>query len=267
MLDLLNPLTTARGDSRYPLKFISVTCLETDTVGNPVYVTANPVGDVWSVATADSSDEDKVPAVGVLVEKATTTTGIVQLWGLVKDVYTGLQVGRPYYVGTSGLVLSAPAKNAQKVGVAQADNALLLPGNIGSSPGADQGYYPYFQEVACLSSDSVGDLMCIRGLPSLAKWRVQKADPFDSAKMPMVGVLMSKSTPTVGVLQVNGPLVGMFTGLDYTKPCFVGASGLEQAMPQPVAQGQIVSVQNIGFVTAEDGVFLTGNTQMIKRRG
>jgi len=131
----------------------------------------------------------------------------------------------------------------------------------------DQRYLRYTQEVACLSSDSVGDLVCIRDFPTNGKWRVQKADPFDKSKMPAVGVLISKSTPTVGKIQVIGPLVDVYTGLDYTKPCFVGASGVTQTPPSPALPGDIVCVQNVAFVTAENGVFLTGNTLMIKKRG
>lgn len=131
----------------------------------------------------------------------------------------------------------------------------------------DERYLRYMQDVACLSGDSVGDIVCMRGLPSGDKWRVQTADPFDKTKMPAVGILISKSTPTVGIIQLFGKLLGVYTGLDYTKPCFVGISGVTQIPPIPVIVGAIVCVQNIAFVTDEDGVFLTGNTQMIKRRG
>ena len=125
--------------------------------------------------------------------------------------------------------------------------------------------FPYLQEVACLSGDSVNDFVCMRGVPSLEKWRVQKADPSDRSKMPAVGILLSKSMPTVGIIQVNGPLLGVFSGLQYTLPCFVGSSGIVQVPPTPGGAGQVAFVQEIAFVTDVDAVFLTGNISMTQR--
>ena len=125
--------------------------------------------------------------------------------------------------------------------------------------------FPYLQEVACLSTDSVNDLVCMRGLPSLEKWRVQKADPSDYSKMPVVGVLLLKTTPTVGIIQVNGPLLGVFSGLQYDRPCFVGSSGIVQTPPSPGGAGQVMFVQEIAFATDVDAVFLTGNISMTQR--
>ena len=134
---------------------------------------------------------------------------------------------------------------------------------------ADALYLPKFQDVACLVSDSVSDILYIRGDQTpTGRWRVAKADPF-STKMPAVGILFSKLTPTTGVMVIGGPVENMFTGLDITKPTFVGANGaLVQTSPPPPGFGSLVRVQRFGFPIAADVLWLTGEVgQMIVRRG
>jgi hypothetical protein len=95
------------------------------------------------------------------------------------------------------------------------------------------------------------------------KWRVQKADPFDSTKMPAVGILIEKSTPTVGVVQWIGPC-NIFSGLIPGKIYHVGLSGLTIAPPVPGGLGYSMA-QIFGYAVAPGILVLTGNMLMTRR--
>lgn len=80
--------------------------------------------------------------------------------------------------------------------------------------------------VACLATDSVGDPVSVRDvMTGTGRWRVQKADCLDGAKMPAVGILISKTTPTTGVMRRVGPVTGIFSGLDVAQKTFIGKGG------------------------------------------
>lgn len=112
-----------------------VDCLAGDDVGNCVYIRGDRTGDRWSVATADPTDDNKMPAVGVLVTKHTSTTGMIQLFG-VCDLFTDMVPGQAILVGQNGQLLeevpTVSAGNifwAQQIGVAAASDVLLLSGS------------------------------------------------------------------------------------------------------------------------------------------
>jgi len=129
-MKLANKLTIFRGDYRYVKHKRSVSCLSSDNVGAPVYVSGNPVGTVWSVASADPANSNKMPAVGILISKDTATTGIISLFDEV-NVYTELIPGKKYYVINGGISLSPPPGEVQIIGIAQSETTLFLPGNLG----------------------------------------------------------------------------------------------------------------------------------------
>jgi len=121
-----------------------------------------------------------------------------------------------------------------------------------------------YHPVACLSSDSIGDFVCVRGDRINGKWRIEKANPMDETKMPAIGVLVSKSTPTVGVIQMLGPCT-IFTDLDYTKPSYhLWTTGIQSGLP-PIGVDGYVMVQRIGKPVASDVLWLTNETKMVKR--
>jgi len=121
---------------------------------------------------------------------------------------------------------------------------------------ADEQYLKKKVPVACLSSDSVGKLMCMRDAVTPAgRWRVTKATNDDLTKIPAVGILIEKYTATTGLMQISGEYDG-FTGLDVTKQCFVGTNGgLTQIMPS----GNIVAVQYFGYAVSDTALWLPGN--------
>ena len=133
-------------------------------------------------------------------------------------------------------------------------------------PQGDVRYLRHTHEVACLSSDSVGDPVCIRDDRINGKWRVEQANPYDDTKMPAIGILIAKSTPTVGVVQIFGPIENIFTGLDFTKPSYiVGTAGIQLAAPPPGPLG-FAWVQHIGKAVASDILFLSGTLSLLKRK-
>lgn len=112
--------------------------------------------------------------------------------------------------------------------------------------------------VACLSTDNVGDVVCIRDEMTITgRWRIERADCFDESKIPAVGILISKSTPTTGIMRRKGP-VDLFVGLDTTKRYYVGPAGslLDSAPDAPV--GSYVIAQKIGIPVDSSVLYLTG---------
>lgn len=129
-------------------------------------------------------------------------------------------------------------------------------------------YYAFFKDVVCLSTDLVGKCMSVRDQPVGDQWSVQTADPYDLDKMPSIGVLVSKSTSTTGIMQVLGPC-DIFSGLDITKPVyFVGING-DPVSVCPSASGSSTGklyVQVFGKAISTNILFLNPNLNMTKLR-
>lgn len=111
-------------------------CTAAEAVGDPVYISSAAVGDRWQVRTTDYTDFNKMPAVGVIIDKPTATTCVVQVGGEV-SIYTGLTVGRKVFVSISGIEqppVSRPlsgVKYVQSLGVATGTTTVAM--NVGSS--------------------------------------------------------------------------------------------------------------------------------------
>lgn len=88
----------ARNQSDYKL----ANCLVGDGVGSLVYITGDKVGAYYQVATIDPSDRGKMPAVGVIIHKLTSTSCVVQTGGDVDGVYSGLTPGELLFAGDGG---------------------------------------------------------------------------------------------------------------------------------------------------------------------
>ncbi len=113
-------------------------------------------------------------------------------------------------------------------------------------------------DVACLTADVVGSALAIREAPVNGKWRVHTADPSDFSKMPAVGILISKSTPTVGVAKILGTC-DIFTGLMPGVNYMVGAGGtLVETVPNGLFWGQ-----HLGIAVTTTMLVLHGNVNMI----
>jgi len=107
-------------------------CQAGDGVGSLVYIAGDRVGEYYQVATADPSDRDKMPAVGVIISKFTSTTCVVQTGGDVNGVYTGLTPGELLFTGDGGglddemPVPSGGPRYVQTVGVSLANDVFRI---------------------------------------------------------------------------------------------------------------------------------------------
>jgi hypothetical protein len=87
---------------------VRATCQTGDDVGKCVYETAEPVSGVYRVTTVDPGDWAKMPAVAVIVGKSSSTDCQIQFFGEIRDVYSGLGVGRAMFVGDDGSLTETP---------------------------------------------------------------------------------------------------------------------------------------------------------------
>jgi hypothetical protein len=120
--------------------------------------------------------------------------------------------------------------------------------------------------VACLSTDAVGDVVALRDTATVTgRWRVQRADPMDNNRMPGIGVLLRKVTPTTGIMQRVGHIRGIYSGLVAPRPVWVGVDGRPtQTIPAPT--GGPVIIQRLGLPVDGDVLFLTGEVGQLTQR-
>jgi len=141
---------------------------------------------------------------------------------------------------------------------------LAIPKDAGTGPAPGPVLYP----VACLATDVVGDLVHIRAAGG-TPYKVERADPLDASKMPAVGVLVSKSAPTTGMMQVVGDVLAVYSGLIPGKRYFVGLDGrpqLPSAFPS-LLPGERLQVQTIGVAPTTGVLLLSGSVNYVVRVG
>lgn len=112
-------------------------CQSGDAEGSLVYTAGDRVGEYHQVSTVDPSDRLKMPAVGMIVQKMTSTTCVVQFRGTVEGVYSGLTPGELLFAGDGGGLddeMPAPfgglPRYVQSVGTTIASNAFRLEPNF-----------------------------------------------------------------------------------------------------------------------------------------
>jgi len=107
-MELLNPLSIARSLELFPGKAFKATCPALLIAGKCVYISGPKVGEYYQVDRADPADILKMPAIGVVIEKADSTHCTVQCLGEVSGIYTGLTIPRPLFVSSSGDLTASP---------------------------------------------------------------------------------------------------------------------------------------------------------------
>lgn len=116
--------------------FTEANCQPSDVVGDFVYISGPFSAPRWTVAKIDHNDDTKMPAIGVLIHKYTSTYCVVQWIGEVTNVYNGLTVGAVYFPTSNGIITHPPSTSGsnyamvQRVGMAVASDILLLNGEI-----------------------------------------------------------------------------------------------------------------------------------------
>jgi hypothetical protein len=113
-------------------EIISASCWLTDQVGQAVYIRDQANG-AYKVRRCNPRDPTSMPAVGVIIAKWNSTKCLVQIWGEVKGLYTGLLPRKTYSVSTDGRPVHPPEGPIpggtflhQNLGVALDVNVLLL---------------------------------------------------------------------------------------------------------------------------------------------
>lgn len=114
-------------------RYFEANCLATDSLMDMVRITGPSVGGVFQVTKVDVTSKTKMPAVGIIVQKPTPTTCLVQVRGEVITPFA-LAPGGRYFVGANSQPslppVPAPAVDGislvQWIGVAIDSNRLLL---------------------------------------------------------------------------------------------------------------------------------------------
>lgn len=129
----LDPAWITGGGSTPVFGTFNGTCQTTDLVGDAVRLTGSSAHDVTRVNPIASGT---MPAIGVIVSKPTTTTCVVQGVGVATGIYTGLTIGKMYWIGNNGRPLSTPPTGsagahlyAQPLGLAVSATDLFLTGD------------------------------------------------------------------------------------------------------------------------------------------
>lgn len=94
-----------------------------------------------------------------------------------------------------------------------------------------------------------------------------KANPADATKMPAVGIIVSKSSPTSCLVQYVGEVVNVYSALTNKKPLFVGLGGQLTDVPPVPSLGGYAFVQTMGMTTSSNRLILVPSFFMTKRVG
>lgn len=144
---------------------------------------------------------------------------------------------------TESLTLVAPSDPGLTL-LDGGDHTTVVDTGIGPrGPEGPAGVLQIAVEANCLSTDAVDDCVHVTGPSVAGKYQVARADPDDPARMPAVGLIVSKSSSTECVVMLAGVFVK--TGLSPGKLYFVSATGtLTDVRPSP--SGGPVLVQAMG---------------------
>lgn len=115
-------------------RYFRANCQPADALNNCVRITGITLG-TPDVTTVDVFDKTKMPAVGIIVEKTTTTDCLVQVVGLVETL-SGVIIGKRYFIDGAGFpTASMPTPSlggiacVQTLGVGYDSDILLLEPN------------------------------------------------------------------------------------------------------------------------------------------
>lgn len=118
----------------------------------------------------------------------------------------------------------------------------------------------------CSANDLVGDLVYVTAGLSGSEYQVAKADISTPEKMPVIAVIIAKLSNTRCVIQLQGEIKGVYTGLIPGKTYFVGADGRPSALPpSPLGSGSKAYIQAAG-VAVDDTILLFNPVNELKIR-
>ena len=109
----------------------------------------------------------------------------------------------------------------------------------GPSPGSDPGLF----DAACASGVAVGTFVRLTGNPGP---EVEAADAYLTAKIPSIGVVESKTSPTACKVRTLGS-TAVFAGLTPGKVYWLNAAGAVAPNPPVAVLGTIRYAQTVGY--------------------
>lgn len=115
----------------------------------------------------------------------------------------------------------------------------------------------------CSAGDGVGACVYTTGDRVGGYYQVGTVDPSDRGKMPAIGMIIQKLTPTTCFVQFRGTVEGVYSDLTPGELLFVGdGGGLDDEMPA----GSSKYVQSVGTSLGSDVFRLEPNLLMTRRR-
>lgn len=135
MADLCNVLSIPRASRLFAPKIVNANCLATDVVGDCIISTGDRISGFYQVTRIDPRVLSSGPSWGIIISKQTATDCVVQMFGVLDGVYTGLTVGKIQWVGLDGrlnddnsTVTALPAGQVfvQQMGLSIASDVVLL---------------------------------------------------------------------------------------------------------------------------------------------
>lgn len=130
----------------------------------------------------------------------------------------------------------------------------MYPVNLPSSPISEEA-------ANCLSSDLVGDLVYITGPSIEGLLQVSRVDISDSTKVPSVGIIVSKASPTICRVLRSG--VFSTGSLVSGKLYFAGVDGRPTEI-RPVATPSKVFVQVVGVALDASSLLVSPSFNMVR---
>lgn len=118
-------------------------------------------------------------------------------------------------------------------------------------------------EATCSSTNLVGDLVRVV-LPGLA---VSGTNIANRAEMPVAGVIISKISTTLALVQTHGLVKNVFAGLQPGKIYFNGADSRPTATPPQPVVGQRLFIQTVGIALSANILKFEPSTDIKVRRG
>lgn len=112
-----------------------------------------------------------------------------------------------------------------------------------------------FAPGACLSSDAVGNLVYIRDVFNGTRYRVTSVDPSSSLKMPAIGVIVAKQTPTACTIMFYG-FSALYSSLAPGGTYYVGSDSRPAQISDPNYPPVGSIIQQIGVATDDDELLI-----------
>lgn len=122
-------------------------------------------------------------------------------------------------------------------------------------------YFP----AECETGDTVGALVYARQDKVDGRYVVGTCDPADRARMPAIGIIVSKSGPTQCTIAISGLVSGVLTGLVRGSSYFVGNGGSPTtSVPVPPTTKW---VQTVGLGLSGEDFLLSPSAVVTRRSG